>query len=61
VITGGDDALDVFNGSGRTVGLHLLLKCFEGGKDRALNLGRRDTPDCVPAGYIRLNLGNQLI
>src|SRR6202048_2356630 len=45
VIAGDDDALDVSNGSGRPVGLSLLLMCFEGGKDRALNLGRRDTPD----------------
>jgi hypothetical protein len=45
VIAGDDDAIDVFNGSGRTVGLSLLVMCFEGGKDRALNLGRGHTPD----------------
>src|SRR6202035_435643 len=45
VIAGDNDALDLSNGSGRTVGLSLLLMCFEGGKDRALNLGRSDTPD----------------
>src|SRR3984957_6661066 len=42
-IAGNDDALDVSNGSGRTVGLSLLFMCFEGSKDRALNFGRRDT------------------
>src|ERR1700730_10714457 len=44
VIAGDNDALDVSDGSERTVRLSLLM-CFEGGKDRALNLGRRDTPD----------------
>src|SRR6202521_3586996 len=51
VIAGDDDALDVSNGSGRTVGLSLLLMCFEGGKDRALDLGRRDTPDRPNVGF----------
>src|ERR1700722_9953331 len=30
VIAGDDDALNVSNGSGRTLGLSLLLMCFEG-------------------------------
>src|ERR1700738_3435693 len=45
VIAGDDDAPAVSTGSRRTVELSLLLMCFEGGKDRAFNLGRRDTPD----------------
>ena len=42
---GNYDALERSNGGGRTVGGHLLLMCFEGGKDRALDFRRRDASD----------------